>query len=47
MLTETVFTEVQMTIKVVLTKMYYVNLEFDNLMIQLLKSAAVTILKCT
>lgn len=45
MLTETVFTEVQVTIKVVLTKMYYVNL--DNLTIQLLKSAAVTILKCT
>lgn len=47
--TETVFTDVQVTIKVVLTKICYVNLGYDNLTIQLLllKSAAVTILKCT
>lgn len=36
-----------MTINVVLTKMCCVNLGYDNLAIQLLQSAAVTILKCT
>lgn len=46
-LTEAVFTKVQVTINVVLTKMCCVNLGYDNLAIQLLQSAAVTILKCT